>query len=260
MKAREVKRAKMVAKYAEKRKALKEAGDWAALDKLPGEFRIRLMYVHPASIDDAMIRALKKCRRLIPHIEMPVQHVSDAMLKAMNRHITAARQADVIRKLREAGFTIRTTLMTGFPGESEADYRMLLDTVKSRVFSRIGVFAYSPEEGTPAAAMKGRIPPKVAEKRAAEIAAEQKKISTEANRALKGRTVDVILDTDCGRGRWHGRMLMDAPDIDQTVHVSKCPAGLTAGMTVQVTVTRSSAYDLYGTYEPEGRKPGGTGK
>ena len=230
----------------------------AALDKLPGEFRIRLMYVHPASIDDAMIRALKKCRRLIPHIEMPVQHVSDAMLKAMNRHITAARQADVIRKLREAGFTIRTTLMTGFPGESEADYQMLLDAVKSRVFSRIGVFAYSPEEGTPAAAMKGRIPPKVAEKRAAEIAAEQKKISTEANRALKGRTVDVILDTDCGRGRWLGRMLMDAPDIDQTVHVSHCPAGLIPGAVVGATITRTASYELYGTYEPEGGAPGGT--
>ena len=228
----------------------------AALDKLPGDFRIRLMYVHPASIDDAMIAALKKCRRLIPHIEMPVQHVSDAMLKAMNRHITAARQADVIRKLREAGFTIRTTLMTGFPGETEADYRMLLDAVRSKVFSRIGVFAYSPEDGTPAAAMKGRIPPAVAEARAAEIAAEQKKISTEANKALKGRTVDVILDTDRGRGRWLGRMLMDAPDIDQTVHVSRCPGGLTAGTVVPATVTRTAPYELYGTYEPEGLQPG----
>ena len=230
----------------------------AALDKLPGEFRIRLMYVHPASIDDAMIKAFKKCRRLIPHIEMPVQHVSDAVMAAMNRHITAERQSEVIRKLREAGFTIRTTLMTGFPGESEADYQMLLDAVKSRVFSRIGVFAYSPEEGTPAAAMKGRIQPKVAEKRAAEIAAEQKKISAGANRALKGRTVDVILDTDCGRGRWHGRMLMDAPDIDQTVHVSHCPAGLVPGAVVGATITRTASYELYGTYEPEGGAPGGT--
>jgi len=228
------------------------------LDKLPGDFRIRLMYVHPASIDDAMISAFRRCSRLIPHIEMPVQHVSDAMLKAMNRHITAARQAEVIRKLREAGFTIRTTLMTGFPGETEDDYRMLLETVRSRVFSRIGIFAYSAEEGTPAAAMKGRVPERISQARAAELAEEQKQISNEANRALKGRTVEVILDGDRGRGRWHGRMLMDAPDIDQTVHVSRCPGGLTAGTVVPVLITRTASYELYGTYEPEGRRPGGT--
>ena len=230
----------------------------AALDKLPGEFRIRLMYVHPASIDDAMIRAFKKCRRLILHIEMPVQHVSDAVMAAMNRHITAERQSEVIRKLREAGFTIRTTLMTGFPGETEADFQQLLDVVKARVFSRIGVFAFSPEDGTPAASMKGRVPAKTAAARAAMIAAEQEKISRETNRALVGQTLEIILDEDAGRGRWRGRMLMDAPDIDQTVHVSQCPAGLTAGMVVPVTITRAAAYDLYGTYE--GRKPGGKAK
>ena len=230
----------------------------AALDKLPGEFRIRLMYVHPASVDDAMIRAFRKCRRLIPHIEMPVQHVSDAVMAAMNRHITAERQNEVIRKLREAGFTIRTSLMTGFPGETEADFQQLLDAVKARVFSRIGVFAFSPEDGTPAASMKGRVPAKTAAARAAAIAAEQEKISRETNRALIGQTLEVILDEDAGRGRWRGRMLMDAPDIDQTVHVSKCPSGLTAGMAVPVTITRSAAYDLYGTYE--GRKPGGKAK
>ena len=232
----------------------------AALDKLPGDFRIRLMYVHPASVDDAMIRAFKKCRRLIPHIEMPVQHVSDSVMAAMNRHITAKRQAETLAKLRKAGFTVRTTLMTGFPGETEADFRMLLDAVKSRVFSRIGVFAYSPEDGTPAAAMKGRIPAKTAAARAAKIAAEQEKISRETNRALAGQTVEVILDEPAGRGRWRGRMLMDAPDIDQTVHVSGCGADLTAGTVVPVKVTRGTAYDLYGTYEPEGRKPGGKGK
>ena len=232
----------------------------AALDQLPGDFRIRLMYVHPASVDDAMIRAFKQCRRLIPHIEMPVQHVSGPVMTAMNRHITAERQSEVIRKIREAGFTIRTTLMTGFPGETEEDFQLLLDAVKSRVFSRIGVFAFSPEDGTPAAAMKGRVPAKTAAARAARIAAEQERISRETNRALTGQTLEIILDEDAGRGRWRGRMLMDAPDIDQTVHVSKCPAGLTAGMVVPVTITRTAAYDLYGTYEPEGRKPGGKDK
>ena len=230
----------------------------AALDKLAGDFRIRLMYVHPASIDDAMIKAFRKCRRLIPHIEMPVQHVSDSVMSAMNRHITAERQADVIRKLRDAGFTIRTTLMTGFPGETEEDFKLLLDAVKSRVFARIGVFAYSPEDGTPAVAMKGRIPPKTAAARAAAIAAEQEKISRETNRALAGQTVEVILDEDAGRGRWRGRMLMDAPDIDQTVHVSHCPAGLVPVAVVGATITRTASYELYGTYEPEGGAPGGT--
>ena len=247
--------------FGRDRKGVSELPDLlAALDKLPGDFRIRLMYVHPASIDDAMLKAFRKCRRLIPHIEMPVQHVSDSVMAAMNRHITAERQAEVIRRLRQAGFTIRTTLMTGFPGETEADFRMLLDVVKSRVFSRIGVFAYSPEDGAPAAAMKGRIPAKTAAARAATIAAEQEKISREANAALAGQTVEVILDEDAGRGKWRGRMLMDAPDIDQTVHVSKCPSGLTAGLVVPVKITRGTSYDLYGTYEPEGRRPGGKAK
>ncbi len=106
--------------------------------------------------------------------------------------------------------------------------------------------------------MKGRVPAKTAAARAAMIAAEQEKISRETNRALVGQTLEVILDENAGRGRWRGRMLMDAPDIDQTVHVSKCPAGLTAGMVVPVAVTRAAAYDLYGTYE--GRKPGGKAK
>ena len=230
----------------------------AALDKLPGDFRIRLMYVHPASVDDAMIRAFRKCSRLIPHIEMPVQHVSGPVLSAMNRHITAERQAEVIRRIRESGFTIRTTLMTGFPGETEEDFKLLLDAVNSRVFSRIGVFAFSPEAGTPAASMKNQVPAKTAIARADMIAAAQNRISRETNRALTGQTIEVILDEDAGRGRWRGRMLMDAPDIDQTVHVSKCPSGLTAGMTVPVAIARATAYDLYGTYEPEGRTPGGT--
>lgn len=232
----------------------------AALDKLAGDFRIRLMYVHPASITDVMIRAFRKCRRLIPHIEMPVQHLSNPVMAAMNRHITAKQQTDVIRKLRDAGFTIRTTLMTGFPGETEEDFQTLLEAVKFRVFSRIGVFVYSPEDSTPAAAMKNRVPAKVAAARAAMIAAEQEKISLETNRALVGQAVEVILDEDAGRGRWRGRMLMDAPDIDQTVHVSQCPSGLTAGTVVQVKVTRGTAYDLYGTYETEGRTPGGKSK
>ena len=247
--------------FGRDRKGVSELPDLlAALDKLPGDFRIRLMYVHPASIDDAMLKAFRKCRRLIPHIEMPVQHVSDSVMAAMNRHISADRQAEVIRKLRKAGFTIRTTLMTGFPGETEADFQLLLDAVKSRVFSRIGVFAYSPEDGTPAAAMKCRVPAKTAAARAAMIASEQEKISREANAALAGQSVDVILDEDSGRGRWRGRMLMDAPDIDQTVHVSQCPSGLTAGLVVPVKITRGTAYDLYGTYEPEGRTPGGKRK
>ena len=247
--------------FGRDRKGVSELPDLlAALDKLPGDFRIRLMYVHPASVDDAMLKAFRKCRRLIPHIEMPVQHVSDSVMAAMNRHITSERQAEVIRKLRQAGFTIRTTLMTGFPGETEADFQLLLDAVKSRAFSRIGVFAYSPEDGTPAAAMKGRVPAKTAAARAATIAAEQEKISREANAALAGQTVEVILDEDAGRGRWRGRMLMDAPDIDQTVHVSKCPSGLTAGLVVPVKISRGTAYDLYGTYEPEGRTPGGKAK
>ena len=231
-----------------------------ALNKLPGKFRLRLMYVHPASITDAMIRAFRKCRRLIPHIEMPVQHLSNPVMAAMNRHITAKRQADVIRKLRDAGFTIRTTLMTGFPGETEEDFNKLLDAVKFRVFSRIGVFTYSAEEGTPAAAMKDQVPAQVAAKRAAIIAAEQEKISLETNQALVGQNIKVILDEADGRGKWRGRMLMDAPDIDQTVHVSKCPSGLTAGAVVTVKVTRGTAYDLYGTYETEGRTPGGKRK
>lgn len=223
------------------------AGLLRRLDGIEGEFWIRVMYLHPASVDGRLIESLASMRRLAPCVEMPLQHISDKVLKAMGRKIGSGATIRLLDRMRREipSLAIRTTFLVGFPGEAEADFDVLRDFVKARRFERLGVFAYSRETGTPAAGMSAQVPEELASARRDELMLIQSGISLAANRALAGRTLDVIVDKVSPKGRGLGRSWMDAPDIDNSVGFSGAQ-GLHPGDFVKVKVKSASEYGLEG--------------
>ena len=190
------------------------------LEKLKGDFRYRILYTHPAHYTPELIEALSRARKFIPALDIPLQHISGHLLKAMNRHTTPNEIRGLIRKLREAvpGLALRTTFITGFPGETEADFRELLDFTAQTRFERLGVFPFSPEPGTPAAKMKNQVPREVAEHRAKELMRRQHIRTALRGRALIGAGMTVMLDSVCD-GYAAARSDADAPEIDQLVFI-----------------------------------------
>lgn len=213
------------------------------LDKLKGDYKLRVMYVHPASVDEDLLSALKESVHVIRCLEMPIQHIADNVLKRMGRKVYGERTREVVRAVMELGFAVRTTLMTGFPGETEDDFEELLAYVKETGFERLGVFAYSAEEGTRAAAMVDQIPAKVGASRRDKLLKAQQKISLQHNKALIGQEVEVIVDGVEKKGYAYGRTLLDAPDIDNIVNL-RFKGTLHAGDIVKACVESVSEYEL----------------
>ena len=219
------------------------------LDRFDGEYLIRLMYLHPASINDELLAAMAGCRHLIRCLEIPIQHVSDHILRAMHRKIGGEETKAVIRRLRfDLGFALRTTFMVGFPGETDEDFRELLDFVREIRFNRLGAFVFSPEDGVPAAVMPGRPSARVSAKRLKELMELQAGISLEANEALTGCEADVIVDEILPRGRAAGRLFTDAPEIDNSVTVRGLKKGeAQAGDFIKIRVDSAAEYEISGT-------------
>lgn len=217
------------------------------LDKLDGDFLIRLMYLHPASVNDELIAAMTRCKHLIRCIEMPLQHISDHILHAMHRKAGGAATREVVKKLQSAGFAIRTTFMVGFPGETEEDFAELLEYVKEAKFTRLGVFTFSAESGVPAANLPDPVPAAVAEKRMEILMQTQAEISLNSNLSLIGKTVDVILDAVLTGGKGYGRMFTDAPEIDNTVLIRGVNRRKhTEGDFVRILVESTTEYEIKG--------------
>ena len=191
------------------------------LEKLPGDFAIRLLYTHPAHYTDELIDFLASSRRVLPYLDIPLQHISDRVLKAMNRHVTRAEIKTLLAKLRAAipGLILRTTFIVGFPGESEEEFRELCDFVRDVKFERLGVFPYAAEKGTPAAKMKGQVPAGVANERAALLMRRQIARMKRRNSKMIGETARVLVDAVDASGVAVARGVMDAPDIDNAVLV-----------------------------------------
>ena len=219
------------------------AGLLTELDKLKGDFLLRLMYLHPASVDDALLDAMKSSRHLVRCIEMPLQHISEPILKAMHRKVFEARTREVVKRMREIGYAVRTTFMTGFPGETAEDFRKLLRFAEETEFDRLGVFAYSREEGTPAAALPGQVAPATAKRRRGQLLKLQSAISLKHNQALVGSVIDVIVDEVLSRSKALGRTFSDAPDIDNRVLLTS-PRTLAPGDFVKAEVTAAAEYEL----------------
>ena len=220
-----------------------------ALDSLDGEFGIRLLYAHPAGIDDDLIELFRSPDHLLPYIDIPIQHIADPILKAMNRKVSSERIRANIAALRDANsaMTIRTTLILGFPGETEKDFRELRGFVEETRFDRLGVFVYCEEPDTPAANLAEAVSAEIAEARRDEIMTLQSKISLENNEMLIGKRVRAVVDY-VDEDIAVARSYMDAPDIDQIVLFENTP-GAQPGGAVEVRITEAEEYQLTGTAE-----------
>ena len=186
------------------------------LDALDGAQWIRLMYAYPSGFDERLAGAIAACEHVVPYVDVPLQHVSDPILKRMGRGTTRARTEALLGTLRQRieGLALRTTLIVGFPGETDAQFEELLDFVREFRFDALGVFAFSPEEGTPAAAMGDPIPDGVKADRAETIMFAQQEIAFEANRLRVGESIEVLVDGLDEQGRCLARSPAQAPDID----------------------------------------------
>lgn len=225
-----------------------------ALNAVEGLVWIRVLYAYPERITDAFIAALKRNTKVVPYLDLPIQHCSDAVLKAMNRRSTHDELVEVIGRLRAAipGITLRTTLIAGFPGESEQQFDELCSFVKQMRFDRLGCFAYSAEENTVAARMPDQIPDEVRQRRAEIIMQAQTHIMAEKQAEKVGQTLRVLCDgIDDESGLYLCRTAADAPEIDGNVCIdSEQP--LYPGEFYTVRITGSDDYDLYGEVVREG--------
>ena len=211
---------------------------------------IRLMYCYEDKITDELIEVMASEEKICDYIDIPLQHVSDGVLSAMNRHSTTESIKDTLGRLRAAmsDIHIRTTLITGFPGETEEEFEELLEFVEETRFERLGVFAYSREEGTVAGDMENQIDEDVKTMRADAIMRRQLDISREINESKVGDTMTVMVDGTDEDGAYLGRTVYDAPEIDNTV-IFTSDEELVPGDMVQVKITDAFDYDLVGKME-----------
>lgn len=204
---------------------------------------LRLLYCYPTMVRQPLIDALRALPQVIPYIDMPLQHGDDAMLKAMKRGGSVEQYKRLFGKMREQlpDLALRTTFLVGFPGETDAQFARLLDFVREMRFDRLGVFTYSPEEGTPAHDLPGAVSPRVMRERRDALMAAQQPISLANNRKWLGRTLDVLVESRSGEDAV-GRSFRDAPEIDGTVTVTGCAAP--PGALIPARITQAAPYDL----------------
>ncbi len=218
------------------------------LSKIDGIEWIRLLYCYEDKITDELIETMANCDKVCKYIDIPLQHCSNNILKAMKRHSTKESITNTIAKLRARipDIAIRTTFITGFPGESEADFDELYNFVEDVRFERMGVFAYSMEEGTPAAEMQNQIDEELKIQRRDALMRLQMEISREKNESMVGRTLKAIIDEeDKEEGVYIGRTEYDAPEIDNTL-IIKSEKKHKIGEFVTVRIIDSYDYDLVG--------------
>ena len=223
------------------------------LCRIDGIEWIRLHYAYPAAFPEELIGVMAAEPKICKYLDIPFQHISDAQLAAMLRRHTKAEAMELIRKLREAipDLALRTTLLVGYPGESEADFEELLDFVREVRFERLGVFAYSEEEGTHSAEkLKDDVPEEVKQQRVDRVMALQNRIATENNARRVGRIERVLIDSR--QGDWYvGRTQYDSPEVDQEILIPAAPKRLLKGHFYTVRVTAAEEYDLYGEVVPK---------
>lgn len=218
-----------------------------ALADVEGLEWIRLHYAYPSKFPLEIIDVMKERPNICNYLDMPLQHASNNMLKAMRRQITREEMETLIGDIRERipGICLRTTLITGYPGETEADVEELKDFLERMRFDRVGIFTYSHEENTPAYAEEDNIPAAEKERRAQSIMEVQQEISYEKNQEKVGQTLRVIVDKK-EAGRYLGRTEFDSVEVDNEV-VIHSERRLTPGEFVQVRITKAYDYDLEGT-------------
>lgn len=207
---------------------------------------IRLMYLYPLHLTDELIDAVARSCRVVPYLDLPLQHIDDEILQRMRRGVSGERTEQLLGRLREGipGVVLRTTLIVGFPGETRRRFQRLVEFVRRWRFERLGVFPFSAEPGTPAASLAGQVPEPECRRRCEELLAVQQEIAFAWNRAQVGRTHDVLLDAPVAGEEdvFVGRTRMHAPDVDGWVYVTG--GGLSPGRIVPCEIVATESYDL----------------
>jgi ribosomal protein S12 methylthiotransferase len=213
---------------------------------------VRVMYTYPTHISDGFLDVLAEEPKAVKYLDIPLQHASQNVLKLMKRGGNRASLERLIERVRQRvpGIAVRTTFITGFPGETEEDFAELLTFVRNIEFDRVGVFTYSDEEGTPAYDLPNKVEPKTAKKRRDRLMREQGKISLRRNKAKVGETLRVLFEGESTESDliWQGRLETQAPDIDGCVLISDAPESFIpqSGEIVNVLIEQAQEYDLVG--------------
>jgi len=222
------------------------------LEAVAGLAWIRLMYLYPMHVTEELIDVLASAEKVLPYLDLPLQHVNDEILRRMRRGVSRAETERLLDRLRRRidSLVLRTTLIVGFPGETQRQFEELLGFVRRRRFERLGVFVYSAEPGTPAAELECQIPEEVKQLRRDRLLTAQQEITFAWNASRVGRRMDVLIDRDIpGEKHAHlGRSYADAPEVDGAVYVTG--AGLAAGQIVPCEIVASRDYDLIGAAYP----------
>ncbi len=218
------------------------------LAKIPGIYWIRIQYCYPEEITDELIEAIKTEEKVCHYLDIPIQHASDQILRRMGRRTNRRQVTEMIEKLRSEipDMALRTTLISGFPGETEEDHETLMEFVNEMKFERLGVFAYSAEEDTPAYSYPDQVPQEIKEQRRDEIMELQQEIAFEKSESMVGRVLTVLIEGKVvDEPAYVGRTYMDAPGVDGLIFVN-ADTELLSGDFVRVKVTGSAEYDLIG--------------
>ncbi|MCK6516626.1 30S ribosomal protein S12 methylthiotransferase RimO [Myxococcota bacterium] len=221
-----------------------------ALARIDGLDWLRLHYAYPIGLPDDLLETIAQEPKVLPYLDMPLQHASGDMLRAMKRGVTREGQERILERLRKAvpEIAIRSTFIVGFPGETEADFEELMDFVRVQRFTRLGVFTYYQEDGTPAAELPNQVDEAVKLDRQKRLMALQSDISLKMHKKLVGQVLPVMLDGKSKESELLlvGRLASQAPDVDGQVYISSAPVGVRAGQILPCRITQASAYDLVG--------------
>ena len=225
------------------------------LDRVDGLDWIRLMYFYPMYIPDELIGVIAGSQRIVPYLDMPLQHANDVVLRRMARNVNRRETEALLARLRAriANLVLRTTLLTGFPGETEEQFEELVDFLTRQRFQRLGVFTYSLETDTPSARLPGHLPEQLKHQRRDRLMAVQQEIALEWNHAQIGRRLDILIDKRVTGepDAWIGRSYADAPDVDSVVYVTG--KRLAAGKIVPCEIVAVQDYDLIASAVGKGR-------
>ena len=218
------------------------------LARIEGIEWIRLMYCYPERFTDELIETMRQEPKVCRYIDLPLQHADNKILADMNRRGTIEEAEKLIGKLREAmpDITVRTTMITGFPGETEQEFQTMVDFIQRVQFDRLGVFSYSQEEDTPAGQREDQVLPETRELRRERIMQIQQDISWHRQQRWIERVVTVVLENKLPDGRWMGRTEGDAPEIDGQVYITSAQTSLHVGDMIKVRIIEADSYDLIG--------------
>ncbi len=218
------------------------------LEQIDGINWLRLMYLYPINFTDELIETIANSRKIIPYLDLPLQHINDVMLRRMQRRVNRIQTVELIEKLRSSipNLVLRTTLITGFPGETPDQFEELKEFVQQANFERMGVFTYSLEPGTPAERLSGHLPEDVKQTRRDELMKLQQGIAFRFGDSLVGYELDVIIDSQIDDELWLGRTYADAPEIDGSVYV--VGSGIRIGDLAPVEIVERRDYDLAGVH------------